>query len=70
MAFRHVLITQIAAVSSLPDQTSDSNRVTNAHYEEVGVSADGLASALPPPLRSRRVPQLRWIECSFSIYAA
>jgi hypothetical protein len=38
--------------SPLPFQAKHGNRVTNAHHEEVGVSANGHASA---PLRGRLV---------------
>jgi hypothetical protein len=44
-----------------PCQVWHGNRVTNAQHEEVGVSADGLASASPswtPPLHRLRAPQI------------
>jgi hypothetical protein len=52
LASRHLLIARIAAVGFTPPgpqpcQALYGYRVANAHHEEVGVSADGAASAPP-----------------------
>jgi hypothetical protein len=76
-ASRHLHITWIAGVEFIPPnpppcQAWHGCRVTIAHHEEVGVSADGHANMThppqgPPPLRRRRVTRC-FVPSSYVYY--